>query len=249
MATQLTKREKDIFRMIQSGCQMGGKNYTKDMQRFIDNVDKDGHPVFKLNETYEKILLAAKIIAGIDNIKDVWAISSRKAGQRAVIKFAEFVGCSCEPSLRWTPGSLTNYITKNFKEPKLIIVVDPYTDAKAIKESSYCNIPVIALCNSRSSLKFVDVAIPCNNQSTQSISMIFWLLGREVCQLKGTRTEENWDSIRVELFYAKSDKKKDKTKELLDKNDEEEELKEGDENEENEGEQAADDKEFDDANN
>lgn len=234
--------------MLQSGCQMGGKNYTKDMWRFIDNVDAEGHSVFRVNETYEKILLAAKVIAGVDNIKDVWAISSRKAGQRAVIKFAEFVGCSCEPALRWTPGSLTNYITKNFKEPKLIVVVDPYTDAKAIKESSYCNIPVIALCNSRSSLKFVDVCIPCNNQSTQAISMIFWLLGREVCHLKGTRTEEQWEGIRVELFYAKSEKKKEKA--LEDANlDEDAEVHEGDEEEaegEAEGENAGN---FDEANN
>jgi hypothetical protein len=33
----------------------------------------------------------------------------------------------------------TNYITRSFKEPRLIIVTDPRTDAQAIKEASYVN--------------------------------------------------------------------------------------------------------------
>lgn len=46
------------------------------------------------------------------------------------------------------PGSFTNYKTKQFREPKIIIVADPYADFAAIKEASYVNIPVIALCDS-----------------------------------------------------------------------------------------------------
>merc|ERR1712046_503075 len=111
---------------------------------------------------------------------------------------------------RWTPGVLTNHNTKQFKEPRLMVVVDTYADRKAIIEASYMNIPVIALVNSDSSLQFVDVAIPCNNKSTQSISMIFWLLAREVMILNGQlRKDEEWD-VKVDLFYYKTvDEQKD----------------------------------------
>eukprot|EP00178_Gracilaria_changii_P009871 TRINITY_DN2868_c0_g1_i1.p1 TRINITY_DN2868_c0_g1~~TRINITY_DN2868_c0_g1_i1.p1 ORF type:complete len:119 (-),score=29.02 TRINITY_DN2868_c0_g1_i1:38-394(-) len=84
-----------------------------------------------------------------------------------------------------------------------MVVVDPFADRKAIVEASYMNIPVIALCNTDNSLEFVDVAIPTSTKTTDAISMIFWLLAREVLVLKGQlMLGEPWD-VPVELFYYK----------------------------------------------
>jgi small subunit ribosomal protein SAe len=99
---------------------------------------------------------------------------------------------------------LTNYQTKQFKEPRLMVVANPFSDRKAIIESSYMNIPVIALCDSNTNLQYVDIAIPCNNKFTESISMIFWLLAREVRILTGKQgADDGWD-IKVDLFYHKT---------------------------------------------
>lgn len=75
-------------------------------------------------------------------IRAVCVISARPYGQRAVLKFAAHTGAVAIAG-RFTPGNFTNYITRSFKEPRLIIVTDPRTDAQAIKEASYVNIPVI----------------------------------------------------------------------------------------------------------
>ena len=108
-------------------------------------------------------------------------------------------------SSRWTPGSLTNHQTKQFKEPKVIIVADPYADYKAIKEASYANIPVIALCDSHNNLKFVDVVNPCRTSSTESIAIVFWMLAREVLTLRGQldQGDDDWTDVLVDLFYYK----------------------------------------------
>lgn len=202
----LSKTERDILRLLHSQCHIGSKNYNSQMKRYISKFAQDGTVIFDLLQTYEKIKLAARVIAGIPNIADVYAISSKTTGQRAVVKFSRFTGCSVNNSTKWTPGSLTNYETKQYKEPKLIIVADPHADFKAIKESSYVNVPVIALCDSHHSLKFVDIAIPCNTSTTSSTSMIFWMIAREVNVLLGKldKEDDEWSTVKeamVDLFY------------------------------------------------
>lgn len=107
--------------------------------------------------------MAARIIASIENPADVCVVSAFDNAQRALLKFAAHTGAT--PIFgRFTPGSLTNQIQKNFKEPRLLIVSDPTIDHQAVSEASFVNIPVISFCNTDSSLKYIDISIPCNNR-------------------------------------------------------------------------------------
>ena len=68
-----------------------------------------GVNVINLRRTWEKLLLAARAIAAIENPADVCVISARPYGQRAVLKFAAYTGATPIAG-RFTPGTFTNQI-------------------------------------------------------------------------------------------------------------------------------------------
>ena len=103
---------------------------------------------------------------------------------------------------------LTNQITKTFTEPRLLILTDPRIDFNALKESSYVNIPIIALCNTDNNLQYVDCAIPCNNRSAKSLAMVYWLLTREVLTLRGVLKNGEQLAELVDMFMYREDKEK-----------------------------------------
>ncbi|KAI0136872.1 ribosome-associated protein RAP1-like protein [Xylariales sp. AK1849] len=192
----------DIEMLLAAQCHLGSRNLQVHMEPYLWKTRADGVNVLNVGKTWEKIVLAARIIAAIDNPADVCVISARPYGQRAVLKFAAHTGATAIAG-RFTPGSFTNYITRSFKEPRLIVVTDPRTDAQAIKEASYVNIPVLALCDTDSPTEYVDCAIPSNNKGRHAIGTVWWMLAREVLRLRGTiyNRETPWD-VMVDLYFC-----------------------------------------------
>jgi len=210
----LDLKEDDVQKMLASDVHIGTTNLDTQMEKYVWKRRADGVHIINLGKTWEKLQLAARIIVAIENPQDICVISARTWGQRAVLKFAGFIGAQAIAG-RFTPGTFTNQQQqKDYKEPRLLIVTDTRMDAQPLTEASYVNIPTIAFANTDSPLKHVDVAIPANNTGKHAIGLLYWLLAREVLHLKGKldRTEK-W-SVMPDLFFYRDPDEVEKEEEL-----------------------------------
>jgi small subunit ribosomal protein SAe len=206
----LALKEDDVKKMLVAQTHIGARNCDPNTERYtFKRKQQDGIYVINLGKTWEKLMLAARVIVAIENPQDVVVVSARPFGTRAVFKYAQHTQAQYIAG-RYTPGTFTNQIQRKFLEPRLLIVTDPRTDHQPVKEASYVNIPVIAFVDTDSPLEHIDIAIPCNNKSANSIALMYWLLAREVQRMRGTlQRNQQWDQP-VDLFIYRDPEEAEK---------------------------------------
>eukprot|EP00494_Astrolonche_serrata_P024649 UN24908 len=236
----------DIKMLALAQCQLSAKKVEPGMKGYVYGKAVSGlqpeylgSSIIDLKKTWDKLVLAARVLAAVDKPAEIYCVGQRTYAQRAIIKFAKAIGATAAPG-RFTPGQFTNQMTGKskdgkFVEPRILMVADPRLDSQAVKEASYVNIPTIAFCGADSNLQYIDVAIPGNNKGKEALGLLYWMLAREVLRLRGEIPREEYKNDRwaeqfaVDLFFHKD----------------EEEINNSLREEENRQEQFRDDEEFD----
>lgn len=152
--------------------------------RFVYGVRTDGLYVLDIQSTDERIRVAAKLLSHYDPSR-ILVVSSRQYGQHPARMFSRALGTRAMLG-RFIPGLLTNPQIHGFFEPDVVIVTDPAGDAQVLKEASSIGVPVVALCDTNNLISNVDLVIPTNNKGRKALSLVYWLLAREVSRLNST---------------------------------------------------------------
>ena len=168
---------------LAAGVHIGTHIKTGDMKKFIYKVRPDGLYILDIRQLDERIRIAAKFLARFDPPK-ILAVSARQYGQKPVMMFAKAVGADYVVG-RFVPGTLTNPVLKEYREPDVVLVTDPAIDKQAVKEATDVGIPVVALCDSNNSASNIDLVIPTNNKGRKALALVYWLLAREVLKNRG----------------------------------------------------------------
>ncbi|MDG6243767.1 MAG: 30S ribosomal protein S2 [Methanolobus sp.] len=167
-----------IDEYLAAGVHIGTQQKTENMMKFVYRVRTDGLYVLDIQATDDRIKLAAAFLSSYDP-KRILVVSARQYGQFPAKMFAKAIGAKSMVG-RFIPGILTNPKIENFYEPDVVIVTDPTGDAQVIKETVNIGVPVVALCDTNNMTSNVDLVIPTNNKGRKALSLVYWLLAREI---------------------------------------------------------------------
>ena len=183
------------------GIHIGTQIATSSMKPFIYRVRNDGLYVLDVRTTDLRIRAAAKFLSRYEPDK-VLVVSARAYGFKPIEAFASTIRCKALPR-RFIPGTLTNPNIDEYLEPDVIMITDPRADRQALKEALRVGIPVVALCDTDNGTKNVDVVIPANNKGRRALSLIFWLLAREILKERGEIASNEDLKVSLSEFESK----------------------------------------------
>lgn len=182
---------------LAAGVHIGTQQKSKDMKKFIYRVRGDGLYILDIQATDERIKTAAAFISKFNPPK-ILVVTSRQYGQYPAKRFAEAIGGRAVVG-RFIPGLLTNQRLDTYIEPEVLIVTDPIGDTQAVKEAVQIGIPIVALCDTNNMTSFIDIVIPTNNKGRKALSMVYYLLTREVLRHRGRETSLTQEDFETEL--------------------------------------------------
>lgn len=187
-----------VDKYLAAGVHIGTQQREASMKPFIYNIRPDGLSVFNIQLIDKRLRQAARIIAKYPK-EEILLVASRDNSKDATEKFGEMTG-SVIMSERFMPGTLTNPDYKGFTEPKLLIVVDPTLDSRAIDEALVVGVPILAFCDTNNNIRNIDFIIPGNNKGRKAIATLLWLLAAEVNRARGELAEGQDPKYSLEEF-------------------------------------------------
>ncbi len=182
---------------LAAGVHIGTQIKTGDMKKFIFKVRQDGLYVLDIRKLDERIRVAAKFLSRYEPSK-ILLVAARQYAHKPIQMFSKAVGTDYIVG-RFIPGTLTNPMLKEYREPEVVFVNDPAIDKQAVSEATIVGLPVVALCDTNNSAADIDLIIPTNNKGRKALALVYWLLAREMLKIRGEEFVYSVEEFEAEL--------------------------------------------------
>ncbi len=184
---------------LSAGMHIGMKQQNKNMKKFVYKTREDGLAILDLQTIENRIKLAGKFLAKFNRIM---VVSRKNVAWKPITKFAEIVNGKAVTG-RFLPGTITNPNSPGYYEPEVLVVTDPLVDIQAIVEASKMRTPIVTLSDTSNETTYADLIVPVNNKGRKSLSMVYWLLAREIQKNRGIIKEDSEFKYKPEDFESK----------------------------------------------
>lgn len=187
---------------IRVSIHVGTRAVTPTMREYVYRRKADGIAVLNTKKIDEKIAQAANFLAQF-NPEDIIVCGRKDAAAKPLEAFSRATGIRI--FTRYPAGIITNPVLKNFFEPKLVFVLDPWVDKNALNDAVKIKVPIIALCSTNNNTHYADIVIPCNNKATNSIGLVLYLLAK--LYLEKRKKDQKLDENEFYSLEEKQEKK------------------------------------------
>lgn len=165
---------------VKAGIHLGTRVISGDMRKYVYRRRADGLAILNTNLIDKKLLEATELIAKYEP-KEIILVCKREAGWKAAQKLAEATGIRTFTK-KYPAGITTNSALQDFFEPSLVIISDPWLDKNALADAKNVHVPVVGLCDTNNLTAKIDYVIPCNNKSSKSLGIVFYIVAKEYCK-------------------------------------------------------------------
>ncbi|GIU68628.1 MAG: hypothetical protein KatS3mg001_478 [Candidatus Pacearchaeota archaeon] len=187
---KLKKREEMLVPLeeyVKSGIYIGTRVVTPDMRPFVYRRRADGLAIFNTDLIDEKLREASKFLAQFAP-EEIILVCKRQAGWRVAEKFGEITGIRVFTK-KYPAGILTNKQLPNFFENELTIITDHWLDKNALNDTLKVKKKILMICDTNNFSRQANQIIIGNNKSERSLGLIFYILAREYCKIRGIKKD------------------------------------------------------------
>ncbi|MFH1365248.1 MAG: hypothetical protein ABIH28_01540 [archaeon] len=168
---------------VKSGIYIGTRVVTPNMRPFVYRRRADGLAIFNTDLIDEKIKEGAEFLSKFVP-EQIILVCKRQAGWKSAEMFSKITGIRIFTK-KYPAGILTNTTLPDFFENELTIIADAWLDKNALRDTLNAKKKVLMFCDTNNYSRGADQAIIGNNKSAKSLGVIFYLLTREYCKLRG----------------------------------------------------------------